>query len=478
MAFDPRNPFAGFQLGNALSPEQYRFLADFMANGQANLTANAGQTEAGIFSESYKDPTTGIWFTPESRGTGQPPSFQAYMGGTNPDNHDKSRLNGQMAYFYGGAGAPSGSGTLKGLSKTSEFGPLAQAGAILAAPFAVGGLQAAGLMGGMNPVLAAEAAGAGAGGAAGAAGAAATDFTMGGSAGAFTPATAAEMSAMGVGAGGAGGAAGAGASGVADFTMGGAGGGADTPATAGEMAAMGVGAGGAASSLIPPAAAAASGGFKWGDLIGPAAQLAGGAIGAKAAGDASDAMLQATREAQALQEPFRQGGMAGMNRLLDLLGLSQNTTSAGYGSLMKDPTLADFQADPGYQFRQQEGERGLQRAASASGGLGSGKFLKDAMRFNQGNASQEYGNWFNRFQALRQNKLNPLQSLMGSGQTAANTIGGYVTDGGSAQAAGKVGTANAWGNALSQGVSMYNKQQDRNQNNVFQQALMNQWAKG
>jgi hypothetical protein len=208
-----------------------------------------------------------------------------------------------------------------------------------------------------------------------------------------------------------------------------------------------------------------SGGFNWTDLIGPATQLAGGAMNANAAGKASDAQLQAAREAMALNEPFRLGGVAGMNRLLDLLGVSGNTGAAGYGSAAKDFGMADFQADPGYAFRQSEGEKALQRAASASGLIGSGKYLKDSMRFNQDLASQEYGNAYNRYQTNRASRLNPLQSLMGAGQTAAGTVGEYATQAGNAQAAGRVGTANAWNNAIGQGVSMYNNQQQQQQNN-------------
>jgi hypothetical protein len=186
-----------------------------------------------------------------------------------------------------------------------------------------------------------------------------------------------------------------------------------------------------------------------------------------------------------------------------------------YGSLMRDfaepaPeigdfSMADFQADPGYAFRQSEGEKALQRAASAGGLLGSGSFLKDAMRFNQGLATDEYGrafdrcqvnrnnkvsdyqNAFNRFQINRSNKLNPLQALAGVGQTATNTIsqagqnfasgagnalgaygsaaGANIIGAGNAAAAGKVGSANAWNNAIGQAGSMY--QQNQMMNRLF-----------
>jgi hypothetical protein len=77
-------------------------------------------------------------------------------------------------------------------------------------------------------------------------------------------------------------------------------------------------------------------------------------------------------------------------------------------------------------------------------------------------ASQEYGNAFNRFQIERAARLNPLQSLMGAGQSATNVmtgatgaagqnIGQMQLGAGQARASGYVGSANALGSAL-QGI--------------------------
>jgi hypothetical protein len=203
----------------------------------------------------------------------------------------------------------------------------------------------------------------------------------------------------------------------------------------------------------------AGGAMNWSSLIGPALSAASGAYGANQAGKAADSQLQAAREAQALQEPWRQGGMKGLNRLLEELGIGGDPNYANYGRSFRDFSAADFQKDPGYAFRQSEGEQGLSRAAAASGRLGSGRYLKDAMKFNSGLASQEYGNAFNRYQAERSARLNPLQSLSGVGQSAANTIGEYGTQGANAQAAGRVGAANAITNGLGQGYSMYQNNQ-------------------
>ena len=155
-----------------------------------------------------------------------------------------------------------------------------------------------------------------------------------------------------------------------------------------------------------------------------------------------------------LQQPFREAGVTAQNRLLDLLGLSANKTAPGYGTMAQDFGMQQFQADPGYAFRLAEGQKALERSAAARGGLLSGSALKGAQRFGQDLASQEYQNAFNRYQAERANRLQPLASLTAAGQGAAgalsNVAGQYgqqagagITDIGRAQAAGQMGGATA-----------------------------------
>jgi hypothetical protein len=69
------------------------------------------------------------------------------------------------------------------------------------------------------------------------------------------------------------------------------------------------------------------------------------------------------------------------------------------GGMLDQGLYSGFQQDPGYQFRQQQGEQAINRAASASGGRNSGATLKELAQFNQGLASQEFGNFAARRQA-------------------------------------------------------------------------------
>lgn len=302
----------------------------------------------------------------------------------------------------------------------------------------------------------------------------------------FTPATAGEMDAMGLGATSGGGFVGEGAaSGVPAWDSAGSGGaefgegvslpGHELTHSAGQIG--GLGGSSAGGGFLNGAKSLFGGGgmgegFNWSSLIGPAISAVGGAYSANQARGAADAQLQAAREAQAKLEPWYQAGGNALTRLQEQLGIGGNKNAADYGSAAKDFSMADYQADPGLAFRRQQGEQGLQRAAAASGSLGSGKYLKDAMSFNSGLASQEFNNAFNRFQTSRTNRLNPLQSLAGQGQSTAQLIGDLSTQGGNAIAAGKVGTANALTNAIGQGWSMYQNNQQQNQNNALMNYLM------
>lgn len=144
----------------------------------------------------------------------------------------------------------------------------------------------------------------------------------------------------------------------------------------------------------------------------------------------------------------------------------QAQISPEFGKYARDFSMSDFQQEPGYGFRLSEGLKALDRNAAARGGLLSGASLKAAQRYGQDLASQEYMNAFNRYQTNRANQLQPLQSLMGAGQTAANALQSagqnYATGAGeafagmgNARAAGLVGGANAITGGLSRGLSAY-----------------------
>lgn len=76
-------------------------------------------------------------------------------------------------------------------------------------------------------------------------------------------------------------------------------------------------------------------------------------------------------------------------------------------------SLDDFQADPSYEFRKQQGMDGIQSSAAASGGLLSGAALKALNNHNSNLASQEYNNAWQRDQAQKQQQYGVDTGLLG-----------------------------------------------------------------
>ena len=212
------------------------------------------------------------------------------------------------------------------------------------------------------------------------------------------------------------------------------------------------------------------------------ADAASQAAGVQAASaDKSAALQKEMYDKQVeLQEPYRQAGLTGQNRLMELMGLGGNTGAEGYGKYAKDFSMADYQADPGYAFRLSEGMKQLAGGARAGGGAVSGRTMMGAQNYAQGLASQEYGNAFQRYQQNRTNQLQSLSNLMTSGQAAAsnqaagaqlyganagntymqagNAMAGGISGAGNAMAAGQLGQANTLASGLGTAASAYQNQ--------------------
>lgn len=183
---------------------------------------------------------------------------------------------------------------------------------------------------------------------------------------------------------------------------------------------------------------------------------------ANAARDAANASLSQYQQTREDMMPWLNQGTAAVNKLGSLLGTSGTTTDAGYGSLLKTFGMSDFQADPGYEFRQSEAQKALERSAAAKGNLLSGAAAKAIQQRGQDIASDEYQNAYNRFNTNQTNVYNRLAGVGNTGQVTANTLGtqganatnqanSYNTDAAAALASGIVGRANAWTTGL-QGI--------------------------
>jgi len=249
--------------------------------------------------------------------------------------------------------------------------------------------------------------------------------------------------------------------------------------------------------------------------------IGGAAVGAyssnRAAKESRKGYEKGLARQEELQAPFREGGLAAQNRLLHYMGLTtdgydggepqtgdgtpfqvdtagkgrryqmlanginklgiegepsrrtgMDPNAEGFGKYARDFSMDDFQADPGYQFRLKEGLKELDRKAAMHGGSLGGNALRAGQEYGQNMASNEYQNAFNRYQTNRANQLQPLQSLMGAGQTASNALSdasGRAQQGmGDARASGYIGM----GNAINQGIGGFtNYYQGQNMLNAY-----------
>lgn len=162
-----------------------------------------------------------------------------------------------------------------------------------------------------------------------------------------------------------------------------------------------------------------------GGLIGGLASGASSLLGARSAKKAAKAQTNAAEAANAIEaqqyaqsrqdmEPWRQQGAKSLAQLAELMRPGTDMTTRF--------SAGDFETDPGYQFRLQQGNQALNRYQAARGMLNSGAALKAAMKFGQGLASDEYQNAYNRWAQQNSDIYNRLAGLSGTGQQATNQL--------------------------------------------------------
>ena len=250
--------------------------------------------------------------------------------------------------------------------------------------------------------------------------------------------------------------------------------------------AIGNGIGGVGTSALGGALGSSLGSIT-GSTLGDMALIQGGTgllqsvLGSNAAKTGADLQSQAALAGIDLQKqifntinqqqaPYRTAGYNALNQLGGLgTGAFQQYDSAGNpttmgtgtGYLTKQFGPSDLQAGlaPNYDFMLQQGQMANQRAANVGGGGLGGNALQGLQNYTQNYAGNAYQNAFNNYQSQRTGIYNTLAGIAGigqSGQTAsnqaatnmANTNTNLGVGSAAAQAAGQVGSATAYGNAL------------------------------
>lgn len=196
--------------------------------------------------------------------------------------------------------------------------------------------------------------------------------------------------------------------------------------------------------------------------------IAGGLIGASGAKKSAEEMTAASKKAvkEARRQfditderlsPYRRVGNRALFRMSELLGINPyGGDDPRFGSWSPN-AFGALDMDPGYQFRRQQGEEAMLADASRRGLRLSPATQKALARFNSDLASQEFGNAFNRLAGTAGMGQNAAVQAGSFGQNMANMTGNAIMSGGSAQAAGTVGSYNALAGGVGQAVNIWNQ---------------------
>jgi hypothetical protein len=168
---------------------------------------------------------------------------------------------------------------------------------------------------------------------------------------------------------------------------------------------------------------------------------------ANAANQGTNAQLSMFNTTQSNFKPQIQLGQGAANMLGSIYGIggvSGGKTTTG----SPNANYSNFYNSPGYQFSLQQGENAINKSAAASGGLYSTNTTAALGNYAAGAASTQYNSY-----------INQLLSMAGLGNAAASGVGTAATatgqgvantlqNAGNASAAGQLGSANAFTNAL------------------------------
>lgn len=154
--------------------------------------------------------------------------------------------------------------------------------------------------------------------------------------------------------------------------------------------------------------------------------------GSRAANQANDVQLRMFEQQRADAAPWREAGVNALGRL--------NAASTG--------DMSSFQASPGYQFRRNEGMRGIERTAASRGGAFSGNALRALSEFNSNIASNEFGNWWNQQAGLAGVGQQANSETAQAGQNYANQYGYNARAAADSRASGIENRANIIGAGL------------------------------
>lgn len=183
-------------------------------------------------------------------------------------------------------------------------------------------------------------------------------------------------------------------------------------------------------------------GMSTNDWLQLGGSLLNGYLGNRAANNALDAQLSATRDSNALLKY-----MYDQTRTDNMPALqARNAGLTGYQNLLSNPSK--ITSDPGYQFGLDQGTKALNSQAAAKGSYYSGAQLKALNQFGQDYGQTKFDQSLNRFGNLAGLGQVGAQTTAQAGMNYGNQASNNLIGAGNARGAASMAGSNAWQNAL------------------------------
>ena len=187
-----------------------------------------------------------------------------------------------------------------------------------------------------------------------------------------------------------------------------------------------------------------------GSIIQSGSAILQSVVGRNAINKANDSVQQGyvnSDNALTNQQGVTQGYLAPYSQA-GQTALGQMSTGTQQGGQFNTPfSMSQFQQDPGFQFRMQQGQDAINRQTANRGGMLAGSTLGSLAQYSQGLGSQEYQNAFNRYQTQNNDAFNKLGSIAGMGLGASGQQAGYSNQYGQNMAGNYLGAGQAQGAA-------------------------------
>jgi hypothetical protein len=187
-------------------------------------------------------------------------------------------------------------------------------------------------------------------------------------------------------------------------------------------------------------------------VIGGGASIISSNKASKTAKNAAETNNQLQRdiynENKAVLAPYVGAGNTATPAIQALLGLTGDATT-------QRAAFDRFREGTGYDFRLGEGQKAIDATLSRNGQLDSGAAVKAALRYNQGFASNEFGNYYGALTGQQQIGLGAASAQAGVGQNFANATSANNNNAANTSANAALSNAGAINSVLQSGLSAY-----------------------